>query len=92
MEFPDPDDLLNFKLIICPDEVRILGWCHYSYSKIVFLRVFIEGGSFPSVLELDQATLMNLLKLSVKPRFTIQTLTLKVMFASTFYEKTGNQY
>ena len=22
MEFPDPDDLLNFKLIICPDEVR----------------------------------------------------------------------
>lgn len=20
MEFPDPDDLLNFKLIICPDE------------------------------------------------------------------------
>lgn len=21
MEFPDPDDLLNFKLIICPDEV-----------------------------------------------------------------------
>lgn len=20
-EFPDPDDLLNFKLIICPDEV-----------------------------------------------------------------------
>lgn len=21
-EFPDPDDLLNFKLIICPDEVR----------------------------------------------------------------------
>lgn len=21
-EFPDPDDLLSFKLIICPDEVR----------------------------------------------------------------------
>lgn len=24
-EFPDPDDLLNFKLIICPDEVRKLS-------------------------------------------------------------------
>jgi hypothetical protein len=23
MEFPDPDDLLNFKLIISPDEVKI---------------------------------------------------------------------
>ena len=23
LEFPDPDDLLNFKLIICPDEVRL---------------------------------------------------------------------
>ena len=22
LDFPDPDDLLNFKLIICPDEVR----------------------------------------------------------------------
>lgn len=23
IEFPDPDDLLNFKLVIAPDEVRI---------------------------------------------------------------------
>ena len=23
LDFPDPDDLLNFKLIICPDEVSI---------------------------------------------------------------------
>lgn len=26
VDFPDPDDLLNFKLIICPDEVTIC--CH----------------------------------------------------------------
>ena len=25
MEFPDQDDLLNFKLIICPDEVDIFS-------------------------------------------------------------------
>lgn len=24
MEFPEPDDLLNFKLIISPDEVSVL--------------------------------------------------------------------
>lgn len=24
VDFPDPDDLLNFKLIISPDEVRLL--------------------------------------------------------------------
>lgn len=29
-EFPDPDDLLNFKLIICPDEVsKSNSWLNY---------------------------------------------------------------
>lgn len=26
-EFPDPDDLLTFKLIICPDEVSYKTYC-----------------------------------------------------------------
>lgn len=36
LDFPDPDDLLNFKLIISPDEVSTVSgvamatvnWCH----------------------------------------------------------------
>lgn len=47
-EFPDPDDLLNFKLIICPDEgfyrggrfvfsfkVRLFNWLFCEFSNIV---------------------------------------------------------
>jgi len=25
LDFPDPDDLLNFRLIICPDEASLMG-------------------------------------------------------------------
>ena len=32
MDFPDPNDLLNFKLVICPDEVR----CPDPSPNIVF--------------------------------------------------------
>ena len=32
LDFPDPDDLLNFRLIICPDEVRML--------VITFYKIF----------------------------------------------------
>lgn len=34
VDFPDPDDLLNFKLIISPDEVRLLTQMHYILSSI----------------------------------------------------------
>lgn len=37
-EFPDPDDLLNFKLTICPDEVSdliILIWWHYNIINFI---------------------------------------------------------
>ena len=47
MEFPDPDDLLNFKLIISPDEV-------YTHSSLKYLQEltklllqgFYRGGKF----------------------------------------------
>ena len=35
LDFPDPDDLLNFKLIICPDEVRRL--CSLTCVKCIVL-------------------------------------------------------
>jgi len=41
-EFPDPDDLLNFKLTICPDEVCKqfnLIYCSVSYY-ILYLYMF----------------------------------------------------
>lgn len=33
-EFPDPDDLLNFKLIICPDEVSHTQTAVYKLNLI----------------------------------------------------------
>lgn len=53
-EFPDPDDLLTFKLIICPDEVRdnvecltniyvLIEQCNLSiFLDIVYGEVVIE--------------------------------------------------
>lgn len=34
VDFPDPDDLLNFKLIISPDEVRLSAKMYYILSSI----------------------------------------------------------
>lgn len=34
VDFPDPDDLLNFKLIISPDEVRLKTKMYYILSHI----------------------------------------------------------
>lgn len=34
VDFPDPDDLLNFKLIISPDEVRLSTKMYYILSSI----------------------------------------------------------
>lgn len=47
MEFPDQDDLLNFKLIISPDEVGMK--CNQLYSSFNFffiLQGFYRGGKF----------------------------------------------
>ena len=49
MEFPDPDDLLNFKLIISPDEVKkIVCPCPVMTClfNICFLQGFYRGGKF----------------------------------------------
>lgn len=43
MEFPDPDDLLNFRVIICPDEV--LYSCTVCFAKLVH-----EVSSFVNVV------------------------------------------
>lgn len=44
-EFPDPDDLLNFKLIICPDEVNKLSIICFikemmSYSQAYLINLY----------------------------------------------------
>lgn len=39
-EFPDPDDLLNFKLIICPDEVRTLSIFEFAFNLSKLLCMF----------------------------------------------------
>lgn len=46
VDFPDPDDLLNFKVIISPDEVCILCM---SVSVTVYSR-FVFNKSFPDIL------------------------------------------
>jgi len=35
IDFPDPNDLLTFKLSICPDEVNELLWLNYCMSMII---------------------------------------------------------
>lgn len=50
MEFPDPDDLLNFKLVISPDEVKFsfpLFYNEFSLNiLLVRLQGFYRGGKF----------------------------------------------
>lgn len=41
-EFPDPDDLLNFKLIICPDEGFYRGGKFVFSFKVSFCSLFIN--------------------------------------------------
>ena len=33
LDFPDKDDLLNFKLIICPDEVQNLNFLEFNRNN-----------------------------------------------------------
>ena len=50
LDFPDPDDLLNFRLIICPDEVCMLHvwsyWvnvhCHHMSCMLPYMGVMIS--------------------------------------------------
>jgi ubiquitin-conjugating enzyme E2 M len=47
MEFPDPDDLLNFKLIISPDEVyNRLSLKYLQDLMNLLLQGFYRGGKF----------------------------------------------
>jgi len=40
-EFPDPDDLLNFKLVISPDEVRKTATVQSGVCKSCFYSNFV---------------------------------------------------
>lgn len=44
-EFPDPDDLLSFKLIICPDEVRKPERLDINVQAMSFLSDSVENSS-----------------------------------------------
>ena len=47
MDFPDSNDLLNFKLVICPDEVcQIVLFKEHTLDKIIFLNLPIHGVNF----------------------------------------------
>ena len=51
-EFPDPDDLLSFKLVIYPDEVR----CDFQLVILqsnVSIRAFIDMGNSHSASKLE---------------------------------------
>lgn len=66
MEFPDQDDLLNFKLIISPDEVnKIIENSMYIYFEMqlnYFSRDFTEEENLRLVLKLVLGIPTNLLK------------------------------
>lgn len=42
MDFANPDDLLNFKLIIMPDEVKHVTLLQHNHYYVNINRVFIE--------------------------------------------------
>ncbi len=88
MEFPDQDDLLNFKLIISPDEVGKITIMQSVSTTFIFLSVyyrdFIEGENLLLASKLVLGIPMNHPKLNVKHRCITQTLTLRAMFVSTF--------
>ena len=100
VDFPDPDDLLNFKLIISPDEVihnflaphrfrrylRIAVLEHsYSRFHVFFCRGFTEEVDLYSASKLDKDIPMNLQRWNVTQWCIIQILTWKETFALTFY-------
>ncbi|KAF0298846.1 NEDD8-conjugating enzyme Ubc12 [Amphibalanus amphitrite] len=79
-EFPDPDDLLNFKLIICPDEG------YYRGGRFVFS--FKVGSSYPHEppkvkcdtmvyhpnIDLEGNVCLNILREDWKPVLTINSI------------------
>jgi len=79
-EFPDPDDLLNFKLIICPDEG------YYKGGRFVFS--FKVGPSYPHEppkvkcdtmvyhpnIDLEGNVCLNILREDWKPVLTINSI------------------
>ncbi|KAL3841670.1 hypothetical protein ACJMK2_019784 [Sinanodonta woodiana] len=80
MEFPDPDDLLNFKLIICPDE----GF--YRGGRFVFSfkvgqgyphdppKVKCETMVYHPNIDLEGNVCLNILREDWKPVLTINSI------------------
>ncbi|XP_054276142.1 NEDD8-conjugating enzyme Ubc12 [Macrosteles quadrilineatus] len=79
-EFPDPDDLLNFKLVICPDE----GF--YRSGRFVFSfkvgpnypheppKVKCETPVYHPNIDLDGNVCLNILREDWKPVLTINSI------------------
>ncbi|KAH7983016.1 hypothetical protein MRX96_059395 [Rhipicephalus microplus] len=80
MEFPDPDDLLNFKLVICPDE----GF--YRNGRFVFSfrvspnypheppKVKCDTMVYHPNIDLDGNVCLNILREDWKPVLTVNSI------------------
>ncbi|KAK2714221.1 NEDD8-conjugating enzyme Ubc12-like [Artemia franciscana] len=80
IEFPDPDDLLNFKLVICPDE------SFYKGGKFIFNvkigqgypydapKVKCETAVYHPNIDLEGSVCLNILKEDWKPILTINSV------------------
>eukprot|EP00795_Rhopilema_esculentum_P011464 gene11464-21673_t len=66
-EFPDPDDLLNFKLVICPDEVGP----NYPHEPP---KVKCETMVYHPNIDLEGNVCLNILREDWKPVLTINSI------------------
>ncbi|KAH8041401.1 hypothetical protein MRX96_041625 [Rhipicephalus microplus] len=86
MEFPDPDDLLNFKLVICPDE----GF--YRNGRFVFSfrvspnypheppKVKCDTVVYHPNIDLDGNVCLNILREDWKPVLTVNSIVYGLQF------------
>ncbi|CAH1736252.1 PREDICTED: NEDD8-conjugating enzyme Ubc12 [Diuraphis noxia] len=79
-EFPDPDDLLNFKLTICPDEGSYKGG-KFNFSFKVGVnypheppKVKCETTVYHPNIDLDGNVCLNILREDWKPVLTINSV------------------
>lgn len=79
-EFPDPDDLLSFKLIICPDEGFYRGG-RFSFSFKVGMnypheppKVKCETPVYHPNIDLEGNVCLNILREDWKPVLTINSI------------------
>lgn len=101
-EFPDPDDLLNFKLIICPDEGYYKGG-RFAFNFKVGAnypheppKVKCETQVYHPNIDLEGNVCLNILREDWKPVLTINSIVygLQYLFlvSSKFKRRSSRKY